>query len=156
MFPVKLMTRVLQSTSGQPAKKAECTYCGEASRNIRSHYVRKLQDLPIQSKKVRLVLKLKKYFCKNKNWKNKTFAEPFSLFEHKATKTRRLRDEILRVSMSQSSLSAASYLRNSVADVGKSTICNLLKKQVKLWISLWFWQSVLTTPPWRSVSVMEQ
>ena len=70
----------------------------------------------------------KKFFCKNKDCEHKTFAETFSFFESKATKTNRLQDEILRVSLAQSSLSAERYLRNSVADVGKSTICNLLKK----------------------------
>lgn len=110
------------------SKKAKCPYCGEASKKVHSHYIRKLQDLPIQGKKVRLVLKLKKYFCKNGKCRSKTFAEPFSFFEPNATKTKRLQDEIIKVSLVQSSLSAAKHLRDGIADVGKSTICNLLKK----------------------------
>ena len=110
------------------AEWATCPYCGTVSDKVHSHYTRKLQDLPIQGNKVKLVIHNKKYFCENKDCEHKTFAEAFSFFEPKATKTKRLQEEILRVSLTQSSLSAERYLRNSIADVGKSTICNLLKK----------------------------
>jgi len=110
------------------SKMAKCPYCGWVSKKVHSHYVRILQDLPIQGKKVKLALRLKKYFCNNEGCGYKTFAETFSFFEPRATKTKRLQEEILRVSLTQSSVSAATYLRKSVADVGKSTICNLLKK----------------------------
>jgi transposase len=109
-------------------REAICPYCGEVSDKVHSHYTRKLQDLPIQGKKVKLLIDNKKYFCNNRDCCHKTFAESFSFFEPKATKTKRLQEEILRVSLRQSSLSAEKYLRGSVADVGKSTICNLLKK----------------------------
>ena len=112
-------------------KKASCPYCGETSSKVHSHYTRALHDLPIQGKKVKLLIDNKKFFCKNKECSHNTFAEPFLFFEPRATKTKRLQEEILRVSLSQSSLSAAKYLRNSVVDVGKSTICNMLKKTRK-------------------------
>jgi len=110
------------------SKEVGCPYCGTVSKKVHSRYVRKLQDLPIQGKKAKLVLTLKKYFCKNPDYATKTFAETFSLFEPNATKTKRLEEEILKVSLTQSSISAAAYLQGSVADVGKSTICNMLKK----------------------------
>jgi len=116
--------RIYVNSVGNDAK---CPYCGEISSKVHSRYLRKLQDLPIQGKKVKLIIDNKKYFCMNKDCKHKTFAEAFSFFEPKATKTKRLQEEILRVSLTQSSLTATSYLRSSVADVGKSTICNLLK-----------------------------
>lgn len=109
-------------------EQAKCPYCGAVSDKVHSRYVRKLQDLPIQGKKVKLEIHNKKYFCGNKACGHKTFAESFSFFTPKATKTKRLQEEILRVSLTQSSLSAEKYLKGSVADVGKSTICNLLKK----------------------------
>ena len=83
----------------------------------------------MQGKKVKILLEQKKYFCKNEGCVNKTFAERFSFFGPKATKTKRLQKEILRVALTQSSIAASRYLRSSVADVGKSTICNLLKKE---------------------------
>jgi len=55
-------------------EEAICLYCGTPSSKLHSLYERSFQDLPMQEKKVRVILK------------------------------------------------------NSVADVGKSTICNLIKK----------------------------
>lgn len=109
-------------------KIAHCPYCGSASEKVHSKTTRTLQDLPIQGKKVKLILENRKYFCKNADCNHKTFAERFEFFEPKASKTKRLQAEILRVSLTQSSVAASRYLRSSVADVGKSTICTLLKK----------------------------
>ena len=109
-------------------KTAICPYCGETSRQVHSRKVRTLKDLPIQGKRVKLLLEHKKYFCKKEECPNKTFAERFSFFQPKATTTNRLRKEILRVALTQSSVAASRYLRDSVAEVGKSTICNMLKK----------------------------
>ena len=105
-----------------------CPYCGQASAQIHSRKIRTLKDLPMQGKKVKILLAQNKYFCKNKACVKKTFAERFNFFAPKATKTNRLQKEILRVALTQSSVAASQYLRNSVAEVGKSTICNLLKK----------------------------
>jgi transposase len=109
-------------------KTAICPYCNQESGQVHSRKTRTLKDLPIQGKKVRLLLEQKKYFCKNEICERKTFAERFAFFEPNATKTNRLQEEILRVSLTQSSIAASRYLRNSVADVGKSTICAMLKK----------------------------
>lgn len=116
----------IEVKSGREA--AKCPYCGQTSRQVHSCVSRRLKDLPIQGKKVILCLKQRKYFCKNEGCKYKTFAERFNFFAPKATKTQRLQQEIMRVSLAQSSVAASRYLRASVADVGKSTICNLLKK----------------------------
>ena len=109
-------------------KVANCPYCGDSSEQVHSRKERTLKDLPIQGKKVKLLLEQKKYFCKSEGCYIKTFAERFEFFAPNATKTKRLQEEILRVSLTQSSVAASRYLRNSVADVSKSTICNLLKK----------------------------
>ena len=90
-----------------------------------------MKDLPIQGKKVKILIEQKKYFCANKICPKKTFAERFDFYDPKATTTKRLQKEILRVAMAQSSVAASRYLRTSVADVSKSTICNMLKKGAK-------------------------
>ena len=105
-----------------------CPHCGESSTHVHSRTIRTIKDLPVQGKKVKILLEHKKFFCKNSKCHYKTFAERFSFFKDKATKTNRLQDEIIRVSLTQSSITASKYLRNSVVDVGKSTICNLLKR----------------------------
>jgi len=106
-----------------------CPYCGETSIWIHSRYLRKYQDLPIQGNKVAIILNNRKFFCKNSECSHKTFAERFDFAKRNATKTDRLQEEILNISLNLSSLSASEYLKGSVCDVGKSTICNLLKKR---------------------------
>ena len=108
--------------------EATCPYCKTVSQKVHSKYIRKLWDLPIQGKKTLLHLHNKKYFCANKSCGHKTFAEQFAFYEPNAVRTNRLHDEILRISITQSSVSAAKYLRESVTEVGKSTICEMVKK----------------------------
>jgi transposase len=105
-----------------------CPFCGTPSAKTHSHYKRSFQDLPLQGKKVVVVLSNRKMFCNNSNCNHTTFAEPFDFLQHKAKKTDRLKEEIISVALNQSSVSAAEYLGNSVADVKKSTICDYLKK----------------------------
>ena len=105
-----------------------CPFCGKPSSRVHSHYERSFQDLPVQGKKVIVILWNRKMFCDNPNCNHKTFAEPFDFLEHKAKKTIRLKNEIIKVALTQSSMSAAEYLEGSVAKVRKSTICDYLKK----------------------------
>jgi len=106
-----------------------CLYCGMESRSVHSVYERKVHDLPIQGKKVTLLINRRKFFCVNKKCAKKTFVEQFKFFKGNERKTNRLQAEILEVSLTQSSVSASKYLKRNVANVSKSTICNLLKKR---------------------------
>jgi hypothetical protein len=55
-----------------------------------------------------------------------------AFIKHKAKKTMRLENEIVRVSANVSSIAASKILKKQIANVGKSTICNLLKKETTL------------------------
>ena len=105
-----------------------CPYCGVTSNKIHSQYERTIHDLPIQGNKTCLHLKNRKYFCVNEKCGRKTFAEQFSFYEPKSFRTKRLQGEILRVALTQSSISASRYLCSSIVDIGKSVICEMLKK----------------------------
>lgn len=110
-------------------KEVICPHCKCSSSKTHSHYERSFQDLPIQGKKVKVILNNRKMLCQNPNCSHTTFAESFDFIASKAKKTKRLEDEILNISMNVSLLTATELLRNNVVDVGKSTICNLLKKR---------------------------
>ena len=71
-------------------KEAQCPNCGRISDKVHSKYIRKLQDLPLQGKKVKLHISRNKYFCRNTECVKGAFAEKFAFFEDKATKTTRL------------------------------------------------------------------
>ena len=109
-------------------EEVTCPYCGQSSIWEHSRYPKSLQDLPIQGKKVTIVIDNRKFFCKNPDCTHKTFAERFRFAEPKATKTTRLQKEILSIGLKQSSVSASKHLKKNTCDVGKSTICTLIKK----------------------------
>lgn len=106
-----------------------CPFCGEISKKVHSRYLKSFQDLPIQDKKVIIILNNRKMFCNNPNCNHKTFAEKFNFISPKGKKTKRLENEIISLSLNLSSITASKYLKRSIANVGKSTICNLLKKE---------------------------
>ena len=124
---------IIENTIIIYAKSAEnsgkCPKCGEESTKVHSRNIRKIQDLPMAGKKVMTALERRKFFCVNPECSQKIYAEQFEFIGAKLWKTKRLQDEIMRVSLTQSALSASKYLRHSVANVGKSTICNMLKKR---------------------------
>ena len=110
-------------------QKVICPYCGSPSVKAHSHYERSFQDLPMQGKRVQIILQNRKMFCYNPECKYATFAEKIDFLPANSKKTQRLKDEIINISINVSSLTAMNLLRNNIADVGKSTICNLLKKR---------------------------
>ncbi len=109
-------------------KEIYCKYCNTPSTKVHSYYNRSFQDLPIQGKKVKININNRKMFCTNPDCEKKTFAETFDFLVYKAKKTNRLEKQIINISMNVSSLAAEQILKDSIVNVGKSTICNLLKK----------------------------
>ena len=79
--------------------------------------------------KSRIIIENRKMFCTNPECGHKTFAETFGFISPKAKKSRRLLEKIINVSLNVSSINASDMLKDGIADVGKSTICNLLKKR---------------------------
>lgn len=116
-------------TAASKRKRAKCPYCGHFSSNIHSNYERSFQDLPISDKKVVVILKNRKFFCRNPYCKRITFAECFDFIVSKAKKTKRLEEEIVSLALNCSSIAASFQLKRNIVNVGKSTICELLKKR---------------------------
>ena len=112
-------------------EEAVCPKCGTVSSRVHSIYERSFQDLPIQGKKVLIRIENRKFFCDNNDCPNTTFAESFDCLKPKAKKSDRLADEIMKVSVEVSSITASKMLKDGVVDVCKSTICDMLKKNNK-------------------------
>lgn len=108
---------------------ATCPYCGHNSNKIHSFYSREFKDLPISGKKSNIILKNRKFFCNNCDCKYKTFAGTFDFLAFKAKKTKRLEEYIINISQNTSSLAAEKVLKKNGVKIGKSSICNLLKKR---------------------------
>ena len=111
-------------------KEVACPYCGAVSGKVHSVYVRKFRDLPIQGKKTEIAINNRKYFCLNRECMHKTFAESFDCLPKMGRRSKRLTEEILQTAVNLSSISASKTLKQRTADVGKSTICRLLKKEL--------------------------
>ena len=109
-------------------KAAACPYCGTVSEKVHSIYFRKFRDLPIQDKKAEIVINNRKFFCPNEECGHKTFAESFECLPKMGRRSKRLTEAILQTAVNLSSISASKTLKQGTADVGKSTICRLLKK----------------------------
>ena len=117
-------------------KELACPFCGSKSMRTHSVYERKIQDLPLQEKKVILLVTTRKMFCDNPECRHTTFAEIHPFAAPKAQKTDRLVKNILHTSAQLSSLNASKLLKSGHITVCKSSICSLLKKCRQLWISL--------------------
>ncbi|WP_367397962.1 transposase family protein [Enterococcus raffinosus] len=106
-----------------------CPFCQTPTKKVHSKYERTFQDLPIQGKKVIIILQNRKFLCEEPTCQKTTFAETFECIAPKAKKTRRLEEEIIRLSLNCSSVAASEILSKQTVEVSKSTICNLLKKR---------------------------
>ena len=109
-------------------KTFTCPHCNTESKRIHSHYIKTFQDLPIQDKKVIIVLDNRKFFCENKECSNKTFSETFDCIDFKSKKSKRLIEYIINTSMKLSTIDASKVLEKNGVRVSKSTVHNLLKK----------------------------
>lgn len=109
--------------------KVICPFCKTVSVNPHSYYKRSFQDLPIQGKKVIIQLNNRKMNCKNTKCQYTTFAERFDFLGNKARKSERLEEAINNISLNCSSVTASHILKKEAIDVGKSTICNMIKKK---------------------------
>jgi transposase len=111
-------------------EEVKCPYCGTESSNVHSTYSRKFRDLPIQDKKVEIVIDNRKFFCINKECDYTTFAESFECLPKMGRRSNRLTKTIINTATNLSSITASKTLKQGTADVGKSTICRLLKKEL--------------------------
>jgi transposase len=106
----------------------KCKYCGKESENVHSTYTRAISDLPIQNYKVKLIIKVKKYFCNNDKCKHTTFAEPLNFVEKNAIRTKRLDEYINNVGLKTSSIEAEKQIKSTHVDVSNNTILRIIKK----------------------------
>ena len=124
----KIVDNILKIWVESSKSDVTCPYCGTKSSKVHSHYERSFQDLPMQDKKVIIIINNRKMFCNNQLCNHKTFAETYKFLSPKGKKTKRLEDQIINISMNVSSITASNILSKNIAKVCKSTVCNLLKK----------------------------
>ena len=109
-------------------QETKCKYCEKKSNSVHSTYTRTISDLPIQNYKVKIVIKVKKYFCNNEKCKHRTFAEPLNFVDKNALRTKRLDEYINRVGLTVSSIEAKKQIKETHVEVSNNTILRVIKK----------------------------
>ncbi|HEY6542884.1 MAG TPA: ISL3 family transposase [Ktedonobacteraceae bacterium] len=90
------LTITLRST--QPS--VACPSCGSQAEHIHSRYRRTLTDLPSSGQPVRLVVQVRRFFCRTATCPRKTFAEPLAtLARPHAQRTLRLQSALQRLGL---------------------------------------------------------
>jgi len=56
-------------------QSVNCPHCGQGSRSVHSHYYRHLRDLPVSERWVSLVVRIRRFRCRNEHCSHQTFAE---------------------------------------------------------------------------------
>lgn len=106
-----------------------CPTCRTESFTIHSFYTKTIQDLPISGKSVFVVVKARRFKCKNDECSMNYFTQTTEFTSTNATKTTRLENLIIDVATPTSLLQATDILRNMGIQTSKSAIARLLKKK---------------------------
>ena len=79
---------------------AACPCCATISKRVQSHYKRTLHDLPMSGRLVRLIVEVRRFFCKQSTYARKIFAEqlPALCCPH-AQRTKRLQEALCRLGL---------------------------------------------------------
>ena len=79
---------------------AACPCCGTISKRVQSHYRRALHDLPMSGRLVRLMVEVRRFFCKKSTCTRKIFAEQLpGLCHPHAQRTKRLQEALCRLGL---------------------------------------------------------
>src|SRR5579864_2566498 len=79
---------------------ASCPSCGAASSRVQSRYTRMLRDLPSVGRPIRLIIHVRRFFCKKSTCAQKIFAEQLPELCHPyAQRTNRLQEALYRLGL---------------------------------------------------------
>ncbi len=90
------ITLTLRTTSPM----ASCPSCGTLSSQIQSRYTRTLRDLPSGGRPLRLIMQVRRFFCKKRTCAQKIFAERLpALCRPHAQRTKQLQETLCRLGL---------------------------------------------------------
>ena len=119
------ITLILRTTS----PTALCPSCGTASSRIQSRYTRTLRDLPSIGHPLRLIMQVRRFFCKNRTCAQKIFAERLSdLCQPHAQRTKRLQQALCGVGLKIGGQAGADCGSELGMSGSRDTILRLVRK----------------------------
>jgi transposase len=106
-----------------------CPDCGRASRAVHSRYRRKPADLPSLGRKVRVGLRVRRFYCRNAACARRTFAERLpDLVKPHARRTCRLAEAQGRVGAALGGEAGARLLRRLAMPASADTVLRLIRR----------------------------
>ncbi|HYU76733.1 MAG TPA: ISL3 family transposase [Ktedonobacteraceae bacterium] len=112
---------------------ASCPSCGTASSRIQSRYTRTLRDLPSVGHPIRLVMHVRRFFCKKSTCAQKIFVERLPLLCHPhAQRTKRLQEALRQLGLTIGGQAGADVGGELGISGSRDTILRLLRQSEQL------------------------
>ena len=119
------ITLTLRTTS----PTASCPACGSASSRIQSRYTRTLRDLPSSGRPIRLIMHVRRFFCKKSTCAQKIFAERLpALCRPHAQRTQRLQEALCRLGLRVGGQAGADTGQEQGLSGSRDTILRLVRR----------------------------
>ncbi|MBY8908375.1 transposase family protein [Salinicoccus roseus] len=110
------------------SKTGRCPHCHSTTSQRHSAYMRVIDDLPIQGRRVQLYLKARKWFCSNALCATKVFTERFDWLVPYGQRTIRLDEALRTIAFSSSCVQGATVTRQLGMPVSHDTLLRLIHK----------------------------
>ncbi|MCW3789689.1 ISL3 family transposase [Plebeiibacterium sediminum] len=111
------------------SKKAQCPTCNKYSNSIHDNYERNLTDLPILNSKTEIILRTRKFKCKNAQCHQKVFSEQIPFVAKYARRTKRVSNKLDTLSIELTSKQGSMLSEEFRIKVSPSTITRMAHKQ---------------------------
>jgi transposase len=119
------ITLTLRTTS----PTASCPSCGTQSSQIQSRYTRTLRDLPSGGRPIRLIMHVRRFFCKNRTCTQKIFVERLPALCHPhAQRTKQLQEALCRLGLRGGGQAGADTASELGISGSRDTILRLLRQ----------------------------
>lgn len=119
------ITLTLRTTS----PTASCPLCGTASSHIQSRYTRTLRDLPSSGRPIRLIMHVRRFFCKKRTCSQKIFTERLpELCRSHAQRTKRLQEALCRLGLKLGGQAGADIGQEQGMSGSRDTILRLVRQ----------------------------
>jgi len=111
------------------APTADCPTCRQTSRRVHSRYVRRVTDLPLAGRRVRLHLQIRRFRCRDGCWPRRTFAEPVpTLVARSARHTLPLQDLLRDLGPTLGGRPGARFARRQGVRVSRTTLLRRVRQ----------------------------
>lgn len=108
---------------------ALCPSCGTASSHIQSRYMRTLRDLPSVGRPIRLIMHVRRFFCKKSTCAQKIFVERLAELCHPhAQRTKRLQEALCQLGLTTGGQAGADLGSELGISGSRDTILRLLRQ----------------------------